>query len=165
MEIEQKLWDYIDGLCSLKEREEIAYLIKTDPAYKNKYEELMALQIDLQALDLDEPSMAFTNKVMDKIALISKPLSAKALIDKRIIYGIASMFGFLIVACLVIVLSQINWNTPLNMPVNFKIDFSGIGDKINISNSTKTFLIYAFFMFDTILGLMILDKYFRKKLA
>ncbi|MEO5912400.1 MAG: hypothetical protein ABIP95_16050 [Pelobium sp.] len=165
MDIEQKIWDYIDGLCSLKEQEEIALLIKNNPTYKNKYEELMALQLDLQALDLDEPSMAFTNKVMDKITLINKPLSAKALIDKRIIYGLGSIFGILILACLVIVLSQVNWNIPLNTPSSFKVDLSVIGDDFNISSSTKTFLMYSFFMFDTILGLMILDKYFRKKLA
>ncbi|MBU2045487.1 MAG: hypothetical protein KJ712_02000, partial [Bacteroidetes bacterium] len=83
--VEEGIWDYIDGLSSLEEQEAISQLIANDPVYQDKYQELLAIQKDIQLIELDEPSMSFTNKVMDKVAFQIKPLSAKAMVDKRII--------------------------------------------------------------------------------
>ena len=97
--VEDRIWDYIDGFCSLEEKETIAQLIINDPVYRDKYAELMDLQQSLSLMELNEPAMAFTHKVMDKIAMQNQPLSAKASIDKRIIYGITSLFGLMLLGC------------------------------------------------------------------
>ncbi|MDA9555756.1 hypothetical protein N9R54_05915 [Pelobium sp.] len=163
--IEDRIWDYIDGLCSLEEQEAIAQLIANDPVYRDKYAELMALQESFNLIELDEPSMAFTNKVMDKIALQNKPLSQKALIDKRIIYGISALFGLMLLTCLIILLKEINWSSSIALPQNLRFDYNQISQKTYLSPATKSVLMYSFLMFDVIAGLMILDRYLRKRLA
>lgn len=161
--IEERIWDYLDGLCSLEEQEIILKLIANDPVYKDKYQELLAVQKDIQLLDLDEPSMSFTNKVMNKVAFQSKPLSAKARIDKRIIYGISAVFGILLLVCLAIVFKGIDWSLSTTLPVKLNLD--QFTSQIKISSEAKNFILYGFLMFDTIAALMLMDKYLRKRLA
>jgi len=164
--IEEKIWDYVDGLCTLEEQETIKQLIANDPVYRDKYAELMAMQQNMELLELDEPSMSFTNKVMDKINLQSQPLSAKVMIDKRIIYGIAALLGFMLVASLAVSIYQVKWNTvDFDMQANFTINYADLGNKIQISSNIKTTIMYAFFMFDIVAGLMLLDRYLRKKMV
>lgn len=159
--MEERIWDYIDGLCSEEEQATIAHLITHDPVYSSKYQELKALQNDFQLLELDEPSMAFTNKVMEKVALQSKPLSAKAMIDKRVIYGIASVFVTLMLLCLVIAVKDINWAASINSPSQINFDLS----QVKLSEANKTLILYGFFMFDMTAALMLLDKFLRRKLT
>ncbi|MBD3749602.1 MAG: zf-HC2 domain-containing protein [Sphingobacteriales bacterium] len=163
--IEERIWDYIDGLCSEEEQEAISHLIIHDPVYSLKYQELMALQKDFQLLELDEPSMAFTYKVMEKVALQSKPLSAKALIDKRIIYGISAIFVVLLLICLVIAVKDINWAASFNTPAPINFNLRQLGSQVKLSEANKTFILYGFFMFDIIAALMLFDKFLRRKLA
>ena len=163
--VEDRIWDYIDGFCSLEEQKTISQLIAHDPVYRDKYEELMTLQQSLNQLELDEPSMAFTNKVMDKIALQSQPLTAKSLIDKRIIYGISALFGFMLLACLVVLIKEINWAASITIPESLTVNYNQIGSKFVLSSGVKTGLMYSFLMFDIVAGLMILDKYLRKRLV
>ena len=65
--IEEKLWNYIDGSCTPAEQEAIRLLIEQDEMYRLKYRELLALNSDLPAMEMDEPSMAFTYNVMEGI--------------------------------------------------------------------------------------------------
>ena len=109
--VEEKLWDYIDGVCSSEEQKEIRQLIADDAVFRSKYNELMQIQNDMEALDLDMPSMSFTNKVMDKITLQSAPLSAKARINKRIIYAIAGIFSLMLLICLGWFFSQLRFTS------------------------------------------------------
>ena len=164
--IEEKIWDYLDGLCTLEEQETIKQLIANDPVYRDKYAELMAMQQNMELLELDEPSMAFSNKVMDKISLQSQPLSAKVMIDKRIIYGIAALLGFMLVASLAVSIYQVEWSKiDFDMQSNFTINYADLGNKIQISSNIKTTIMYAFFMFDVVAGLMLVDRYLRKKMV
>ena len=65
--IEEKLWSYIDGSCTEDERAAISRLIASDEVYRLKYQELLAFERELSAMELDEPSMGFTYKVMESI--------------------------------------------------------------------------------------------------
>ncbi|MBU1373465.1 MAG: hypothetical protein KKG25_10255 [Bacteroidetes bacterium] len=161
--VEEGIWDYIDGLSSLEEQEAISQLIANDPVYQDKYQELLAIQKDIQLIELDEPSMSFTNKVMDKVAFQIKPLSAKAMVDKRIIYGISAVFGVLLLVCLTIVFKGIDWSLSTTLPVKLNLD--QFTSQINLSSASKNFILYGFLMFDTIAALMLMDKYLRKRLA
>ncbi len=164
-EIEEKIWAYIDGTCSLEEQEIISNLIKSDPIYKDKYKELVIFHTDMLALDMDEPSMAFTNKVMEKISLQSKPLSARARIDKRIIYTISAVFGMMLLACLVFILKEVNWSSTSDWSGGLTINFNTLNHKAKIPIVVRNVSLYAFFLFDTVAGLMILDKFLRRKLS
>nr|MBC7612837.1 hypothetical protein [Pseudopedobacter sp.] len=161
--IEERIWDYLDGICSSEEQEIILKLIANDPVYQDKYQELLAVQKDIQLLELDEPSMSFTNKVMDEVAFQSKPLSAKAKIDKKIIYGISTMFGVLLLICLAITFKGIDWSSSAALPVKLNLD--QLSKQIKLSSEAKNLILYGFLMFDTIAALMLMDKYLRKRLA
>ena len=40
---EEQMWDYIDGFCTEEEQNRISLLIKTDDAYRKKYNDLLLL--------------------------------------------------------------------------------------------------------------------------
>jgi hypothetical protein len=157
--MEQQIWDYLDGNCSLEERKMIAHLIIIDPVYQSLYAELKAVHELIGTMELDEPSMSFTRNVMDKVVALPTTSSAPPLIDKRIIYGIAGFFLLSILALLAVVFTQIDWTKPVtevlpeyNVP---KLDFT--------SDLNRTYL-QIFFFADVILGLYIIDSVMRKKM-
>lgn len=157
--IEQQIWDYLDGTCSMQEGKNIEQLIDSDPAYRSVYLELKALQEDLTKLDLDEPSMGFTRNVMDKVSALPAAGSIKALIDKRIIYGIAAIFLLSLVILLGLSVSQIEWARPVTTSItNYELP------KVDYASYFNSTYLQVFFFADVILGLYILDSILRKKM-
>lgn len=155
MNMEEKLWDYIDGFCTKEEQETIRLLIETDENYQHKYLELKALQKSLASLEIEEPAMNFTFNVMESVKQerILKPL--KTTVDQRIIFGIAAFFISCIVLLLSYVFTQINWHssTQINVP-EIKLPV--------LNASFNGILLKGFLFFDLILGLFFADHYFRK---
>ena len=157
--IEEKLWNYIDGACTPEEEQAIALLIEQDEVYRKKYNELVLLNAEFTAMELDEPPMAFTYNVMETIRAehASKPL--KAAIDQRIIKGIGLFFVFTISIILVFVLVNIHWSA---IAAN-----GGHGSSSISSPELKNFftgpVMKGFLFFDVVLGLYLFDSYLRKK--
>lgn len=154
----ERLWDYIEGVCSEEDRLFIEQLIATNAAWKAKYQELLELQ-DLLShhLELDEPSMRFTINVMEAIGKHHIAPAAKSYINKRIIWGIAGFFFLSIISCLIAGFAQVNWsaeNTGSSL-----IDFS----KFDISKYVNNTWFTIFMMINVVLGLMLLDMYLRVK--
>lgn len=155
MNMEEKLWDYLDGLCTEEEQKNIRLLIDTDANYQHKYLELKALQESLASIEIDEPAMNFTFNVMESVKQekILKPL--KTMVDQRIIFSIAAFFIGCIMLLLGYVFMQINWHasTQINVPI-IKLP--------TINASFSSILLKGFLFFDLILGLFFADHYFRK---
>jgi len=159
-DIELKIWDYIDGICSEGEKKVIENLIDTDRDYKKTYEELISLNNDINLIGIDAPSMVFTNKVMAQIDLQVKPLSAKAKINKSIIYSIAAFFALMIASCIMVAVAEIDW--------------SNHGSTVEMSNFNTNHLfklgsinmnfVYVFLMLYVMVVLLFIDKYLRKNL-
>ncbi len=153
--MEEELWNYIDGFCTEEERKAIALRIENDGQFRRKYEELMAFQQNISAMELDEPSMGFTYKVIENIrtVLIIKPLKTR--VNQRIIGGITAFFICTIMLLLGYVFANINWlnQTTLALP------------EIKLPQPNSYFnqaVIKGFLFFDVVLGLFFLDHYFRK---
>jgi hypothetical protein len=157
--IEEKLWDYIDGTCTAAEREAIDQLLIIDESYQQKYLELLALNREIAAMELDEPSMAFTYNVMETIRAdyARKPLKAR--INGTIIKIIGGFFVFTIVALFVFMLANMNWHATATgttaAPVTFKIP--------DFKNLLTGPIFKGFMFFDVVLGLFLLDSFLRKK--
>ena len=66
--IEERLWEFIDGHSSLEEKTVIERLLQTDTEWKAKYSELLEVNEMLQSSELEAPSMRFTKNVMEDIA-------------------------------------------------------------------------------------------------
>jgi len=158
-EIEEKLWNYIDGNGTSEERRTIDMLIATDEVYKRKYNELLQLNAEFANMELDEPSMAFTYNVMETIRTENALKPLKAAINTRIIWGIGAFFIVTISALLVFVLSGINWNAGhgnSSLDLNLQVP--------HIENYMNGTVLKVFILFDIVLALFIGDGYLRKKL-
>lgn len=160
--IEERLWEYIDGMSTPEERTVIDQLIKADEEWRAKYGELMEVHQLMQSSELEEPSLRFTKNVMEEIALLKIAPAAKTYINKKIIWGIAIFFITIIVGFLIYGVGQIQWNSASDTP--FPVDLSNI-DLSKMFNNTY---INVFMMLNMILGLFLLDRYLtnkRKKIA
>jgi hypothetical protein len=158
--LEDKIWDYIDGLATRQERIDLEALLKQNPDAQEKFDEINALSLDFKDLALDEPSMSFSANIMREINV---PLSKSASIDKRIIYAIGGLFGITMAACVLVVLFNIDWSTGSGF--NYEIKFP----KVSLSDSILTFtekyqyLFYGFLMFDLAVLLKFIDGYLNKQ--
>jgi hypothetical protein len=158
MNMEERLWDYIDGLSSIEEKSFIEQLIEENSEWKAKYAELLDThQLMQNHLELDSPSMRFTQNVMEQIAHLQIAPATKNYLDSKIIWGIGIFFLTLIIAVVGFGLSQVNWSSAgdTNMPVELtKLDWSKL-----LNNSYTN----AFMMINIVLALMLLDMYLGKK--
>jgi len=160
MNIEEKLWDYIDGRCTPAEQKTITELIDNDAGVHAKFEELLNVNTSFAAMDLDEPSMAFTYNVMEAIRTENARVPLKAAINKRIIKGIGMFFTITLLALLVLVFTSVKWSgqgLSVNLTANFKMPA--------INYSDAKIIVQAFVFFDVVLGLYLFDAYLRKKRA
>jgi len=156
-DIEERLWEFIDGHSSLEEKTVIERLLQTDTEWKAKYSELLEVNEMLQSSELEAPSMRFTKNVMEEIAKMHIAPATKSYINKRIIWGIGLFFMTMLVAILVYGFSQMDWSTG---------ESSAITDKLSKIDYTKFFnntWVNAFMMINVLLGLVLLDNYFSNK--
>lgn len=156
--LEQRIWDYLDGTGTEEERELTKQLIGSDSEFRAMYEELRSIHLTVSSMDLDEPSMSFNRNLMQKIDLEAVPGSVKSLIDKRIIYGITAFFLITITALLSVLLYQTDWSrqTSFDMP-----DFNM--PEIDTSNYLSSTLINIFFFADIIVALYLFDGFLSKR--
>jgi hypothetical protein len=156
--IEELLWNYIDGTCSADEQKTISALIKSDEEVRVKYQELLNLNREFSAIELDEPSMAFTYNIMEAIRTENAQVPLKATINNRIIWGIAAFFIVSIFVLLVFTMTRMNWSGG-----NVSIDFSTGFKMPDISKYLSGPVIKGFLFFDVVLGMFLLDSYLRKR--
>jgi magnesium-transporting ATPase (P-type) len=155
--IDDRLWEYIDGLSSIDEKFKIEKLLESNQQWKDKYHELLELHQLVQSSVLEEPSMRFTKNVMEEIAKYHIAPATKSYINKKIIWGLASFFIVLIVGFLIYGFGQVDWSAQNDskLPIDLsKIDFS------RFFNNTY---VNIFMMINVVLGLMLLDRYLASK--
>jgi len=158
LQMEEQLWNYIDGTVSEEEKSFIAQLVATNAEWKDKYRELLEVHDLLNNnLELDEPSMRFTQNVMDEIGKYQIAPAAKNYINKKIIWGIGIFFITTIVGFLVYGFGQVDWTEPGTN--NYSIDLSKV-DWSKFFNNTYSNI---FMMINAVLGLMLLDMYLGKR--
>ncbi len=157
-DIEERLWNYIDGLSSPEEKTRIEKLLQSQQEWKDKYNELLEVNQLLASTELDEPSMRFTKNVMEEIAKQKIAPATRTYLNKRIIWGIGIFFIFLLLSVLIYGFSQVEWTngTPDTIITDTisKVDFSKF-----FNNSW----VNAFVIVNVILGLFLLDAYLSNK--
>ena len=151
--IEEQLWNYIDGNCTIAEKIEIEAKIKANLQYSTAYQELLLVHNELSKLEFEEPSMSFTRNVMEQVNLELKPVALKTKVDNRIIYSISGFFVLSIIAIFTYVIATADFNYTIP-----QINLSLYKSKIINPTSIKLFL-----MVDVVLALLFIDSYFRRK--
>ena len=155
--IDDRLWEYIDGQSSNEERSAIDKLIETNKEWKEKYHELFELHQLVQSSALEEPSLRFTKNVMEEIAKYQIAPAAKTYINNKIIWGIGIFFITMFIGFLIYGFGQVDWNAGNNdkLPIDIsKVDYG------KFFNNTY---VNVFMMINVVLGLMLLDRYLAAK--
>jgi hypothetical protein len=159
--VEERLWDYIDGLANAIEKSAIEQLIATNIEWKRKYSELLEVHQLMNSSELEAPSMRFTKNVMEDIAKYQVAPATRSYINKKIIWGIGGFFVLMIIGFLVYGFSQVNWSAGTGSSsllsqynLDKKVDWS------KLFNNTYT---NVFVMINVILGLILLDMYLQRK--
>ena len=155
--IEQRLWNFIDGTVSASEKTVIENLLQNNVEWKAKYHELLQVNDLLQASELEAPSLRFSKNVMEEISKLHIAPATKSYINKKIIWGIGFFFIAMFVGFLIYGFGQMSFSsgeeTTLSKNLN-KVDFSKF-----FSNTW----VNVFMMINVILGLFLLDNYFTNK--
>lgn len=162
--MEERLWDYIDGMSMPEEKSAIELLIESNMEWKRKYHELLDIhQLMGTSLELDEPSMRFTQNVMEDIAQYQIAPAAQSFINKRIIWGIAAFFILTIAGFLIYSIGQIAWSGA-SAGNNQTIDhYTSQLNKFDFSRIFSSTYTNIFLMLNVVLGLFLLDMYLTKK--
>jgi anti-sigma factor RsiW len=104
MNMEDRLWDFIDGRTTPAERAAVEALIENDPAWAKAYRAFAEVNVWLGEADLEVPSLRFTKNIMEAVEkkAIARPTSTY--ISKRLLRGVALFFGGMILAATGLVL-------------------------------------------------------------
>ena len=153
--IEEKLWDYIDGNYTIDEQKAISLLIETDKAYRDKYHELLQLNNEFAKIELDEPSMPFAYNVMEAIRIEQAQKPLKATINTYIIKGIAAFFILTIAGLFFATFTTIDWSVGTETANSLKL--------LDLNSLLNSKVLTIFLFFDTVIGLLFLDTYLRKR--
>jgi hypothetical protein len=160
--MEDRLWDYIDGLSSPAEKSAVEALITANIEWQGKYKELLNVHQLMTGSDLDAPSMRFTINVMDEIARFQVAPATKTYINKNIIRGIGAFFLCLIGGLLVYVLRQIKWSSPDTSTLKLPSVNLGL-DKLDYGKFFTSLPVTLFMLIAVVLGLVLLDMYLQQK--
>src|SRR5215203_5175286 len=107
LEIEQRLWEYIDGHATAEETTVVEMLILENKQWRDLYQELLQVNESLADIDLEQPSLRFTKNVMEEIAKFHIAPATKNYINNKIIWGIAAFFLLSIAGFLIYGITQI----------------------------------------------------------
>jgi hypothetical protein len=155
--MEERLWNYIDGVAPKDEKTVIEKLLSTDAAWKAKYSELLELNQLLQASELEAPSMRFGKNVMEEIARLQIGPATKSYINNKIIVGLGIFFVTTIVGFLVYGFAQVDWSEGKSNSVVEKIG------NVDYSKFFNNAWVNAFMMVNVVLGLILLDMFLSNK--
>ncbi|MES2112435.1 MAG: hypothetical protein V4577_27000 [Bacteroidota bacterium] len=159
--IEEKLWSYIDGTCPADEQTVISRLIASDESVRLKYQELLALDKEFAAIEMDEPPMAFTYNVIEAIRTEEAMVPLKTKVNKRIIMGIMLFFLIGLTGFIIYTLTQMDISSAGVPDIVSKVTVNVKLPQVNTQISKP--MVEGFMFFDVVLGLFLFDKYLRRK--
>ena len=161
-QIEDRLWQYIDGLSDPAEKSAIDQLIIANIEWRKKYHELLEVHQLINDSPLDAPSLRFTRNVMEEITKYQVAPATKNYINKRVIWGIGIFFLVMITGFLIYGISQVNWNAD-NTASSTILDQYNKLPKFDWSKFMTNTYTNIFMMINVVLGLILLDMYLQRK--
>jgi hypothetical protein len=159
--MEERLWDWMDGLCTAEEGTAVQQLVATQPEWKEKHQALLAVHQSLKAdIELMQPSLRFAKNVMDQIAALSIQTTTRRYLNNKIVYGIGGLFVAMLSAVVLYAIAVVDWaagGSSFKMP-DSKIDSINWGGLVQGPAGTAAVIIMS------VLGMALLDQYLRPKL-
>jgi hypothetical protein len=167
--MEDRLWDYIDGLSSPAERSAVETLIAANRQWQQKYRELLDVHQLLAGSELEEPSMRFTKNVMEEIARHYVAPATRTYVNKNIIRAIGAFFISMIAGLLIYCFAMIKWSGVSSSSSNLISSYSNNLEKnsplekINWGKLFNSSYVTAFMLIAIVSGLFLLDLYLQRK--
>jgi len=161
--MEERLWDYIDGLSSPAEQSAIDGLIAANLEWQRKYRELLEVHEAMRTTELEEPSMRFTKNVMEEIARYQVAPATRNYINKNIIRSIGAFFLLMIGGFFIYILGQFKWSA--NNSSSIVQQYNLNADRLNWGKALSGPYATIFVMIMVVLGLVLLDTYLQRKKA
>ncbi len=155
--IEERLWNFIDGTVSADEKTVIEQLLQQDAEWKSKYSELLQVNELLRSSELEAPSLRFTRNVMEEISKLHIAPATRSYINKKIIWGIGFFFIAMFIGFLIYGFGQMVFTTGEESRISKEIG------KFDISKFFNNNWINAFMMINVVIGLVLLDNYLGNK--
>jgi hypothetical protein len=159
--MEERLWDFIDGTGAPEEQARVRKLISSDPAWERRYSDLMKVEEAMRLQELDAPSLRFTKNVMEQIARYHVAPATKNYINKNVIRGITAFFLILITGILIYFFGQFHWSaTPTdNLVPQYNID----AGRLNWGKALNNTYVNVFILINVVLGFVLLDKFLQNR--
>ena len=76
------IWAYLDGTCSAEERRQVQELLASDQDFREAFKKSELLHQQLLEVEVEMPSMRFTQNVMDKLPAVTD-LATAPLVSKK----------------------------------------------------------------------------------
>lgn len=141
---EEQMWEIIDGLASPEIIQKHNQLLLTDSAYKAEFEQIALLDEQLFQLNLESPSMRFTENVIDKVLDIKKQDYKKDWTP--VIYlGVMGVFSIFFIKAL----AKSDTSSNGNSVINTDALLNALG---------SPFLLYSFILLNIIALLILIDR-------
>jgi hypothetical protein len=160
-QMEDRLWDFIDGRSSPEEQALVRKLITDDPEWKRLHNEFMRVDLAMNRQELDAPSLRFTKNVMEQIARYHVAPATKNYIDRNVIRGITAFFLVMIIGILVYFIGQFHWvaTSTDNLVSSYHLDANKLGWGKLLNDSS----VNIFILVNVVLGFTLLDRYLQGK--
>ena len=151
--IEERLWNFIDGTVSIDEKSVIQQLLQNDAEWKAKYNELLQINELLQSSELEAPSFRFSKNVMEQIGKLYIAPATKSYINKKIIWGIGFFFIAMLIGFLIYGFGQMSLTTGEESVISKNIS------KFDLSRCFSNTGVNAFMLISGVTGLVLLVIY------
>jgi hypothetical protein len=155
---EEQIWEIIDGEASPEIMEKHEALLQQDEAYRLEFETCNCLQKQLLQLDLEVPSMRFTENVLDHV-LPQTELKP----DRTPLYFILSIGSIALIGLTVFTFNS-KHTAQSTLPINTEPAFIEVTSILSNPLIMSTFLIVNALLFFIILDKKVFKPYFQKRL-
>lgn len=155
--MEECLWNFIDGNVSASEKTRVEQLLQNDAEWNSNYKELLQVNKLLQSSELEAPTLRFTKNVMEEIARLHIAPATKSYINKKIIWGIGFFFIAMLVGILIYGFGQMTFSSGEESTISKNLS------KFDFSKFFSNTWVNAFMMINVVIGLVLLDNYFSTK--
>jgi preprotein translocase subunit Sss1 len=155
--IEERLWNFIDGTVSDDEKSVIEQLLQSEAEWKAKYSELLQVNELLQSTELEAPSLRFSKNVMEEISKLQIAPATKSYINKKIIWGIGFFFITMLVGFIIYGFGQMSLTTGEESVITKNIN------KVDFNKFFSNTWVNAFMMINVVIGLVLLDNYLSNR--
>ncbi len=164
-QMEERLWDHIDGLGSAEERSHVEGLIAGNSEWQLKYRELMEVHMAMNSEEMETPSLRFSKNVMEEIARYNVAPATNSYINKTVIRGIGAFFLTAICGGLIYAFTQIDFSAghPSSSQAHYERMFQDGLNGLNWGRIFNGTSMNIFLMVNLVLGLMLLDMWLEKK--